>query len=58
MTTYKKVVEEKHIKNRKLIVINLIPEFSENEKKEIKRIIQTKLYDVFCKYAQNSTCLE
>ena len=50
MTTYKKVVEEKIIKNRKLIVINLTPEFSENEKKKIKNCIQIKLYDVFCKY--------
>ncbi len=50
MTTYKKDIRERKIHNRMITIVNLTPELSCDERKEVKKNIETKLYDVFFKY--------
>lgn len=50
MTTYKKDSFERNIHNRIAKIVNLTPELSCGERKEVKKNIERKLYDVFCKY--------
>ena len=50
MTTYIIKTFEQKIGNRVIAVTNLTPEFSAYEKRKIKLLTETKLYDVFYKY--------
>lgn len=50
MTTYITETFEQKIGNRVITVTNLTPEFSAYEKRKIKLLTETKLYDVFYKY--------
>ena len=50
MTTYKKEIFERKIHNKIVTIVNLTPELSCDERKELKKNIERKLYDVFCKY--------
>ncbi len=50
MTTYKKDSFERKIHNRTVKVVNLTPELSCDKRKEVKKNIERKLYEVFCKY--------
>ena len=50
MTTYIIETFEQKIGNRVITVTNLTPEFSAYEKRKIKVLTETKLYDVFYKY--------
>jgi len=50
MTTYKKDSFERKIHNRTVKVVNLTPELSCDKRKEVKKNIEIKLYEVFCKY--------
>ena len=56
MTTYKKDSFERKIHNRIVKVVNLTPELLCDERKEVKKNIERKLYDVFCKYMQSQIC--
>ena len=53
MTTYKKEIKERNIHNKTLTIINLLPELSSEERLKIKKSIEIKLYDVFCKYVES-----
>ena len=46
------LTDEKKIQigSKPIIIVNLTPNFSENEKRERKSNIEQKLYDVFRKY--------
>ena len=50
MTRYKKEIKEKNIDNKSLTVINLSPKLCCDERLQIKKSIERKLFDVFCKY--------
>lgn len=50
MTTYRKDTQEKNIQKKPITLINLTPELSCSERKEIKKKIERQLYDIFCKY--------
>ncbi len=50
MTTYIIETFEQKIGNKLITVTNLTPEFSTYEKRKIKLLTETKLYDVFYKY--------
>lgn len=41
---------EQKIGNKIVSITNLHPQFSVDEKREVKLQIEAKLYDVFCKY--------
>ena len=41
---------EQKIGNKVITITNLTPDFSADEKREVKLQIEAKLYDVFCKY--------
>lgn len=50
MTTYIRETYERKIGNKVFTITNLTPDFSADEKREVKLQIEAKLYDVFCKY--------
>ena len=50
MTTYKKEIREQKSNNKIITIINLTPQLSFEERLQVKKNIETKLYDVFCKY--------
>lgn len=50
MTTYIRETYERKIGNKVIAITNLTPDFSADEKREVKLQIEAKLYDVFCKY--------
>lgn len=50
MTTYIRETYEQKIGNKVITITNLTPDFSVDEKIEVKLQIEAKLYDVFCKY--------
>ena len=50
MTTYMRETYERKIGNKVMTITNLTPDFSVDEKREVKLQIEAKLYDVFCKY--------
>ncbi|MBQ3229637.1 MAG: hypothetical protein IJB49_01320 [Clostridia bacterium] len=50
------LTDEKQIKigSKPIIIVNLTPNLSDNEKRERKSDIEQKLYDVFRKYYEKS----
>lgn len=50
MTNYMRETYERKIGATVISVTNLNPQFSADEKREVKLQIEAKLYDVFCKY--------
>lgn len=50
MTTYRTEIQEKIMQGKGITLVNLTPEFSYDERKEVKKRIERQLYDVFCKY--------
>ena len=50
MINYVAQTWEQKIGNKMLSLTNLTPQFSADEKREVKLQIEAKLYDVFCKY--------
>ena len=50
MTTYIRATHERQIGQKVITITNLTPDFSVDEKREVKLQIEAKLYDVFCKY--------
>ncbi|MBR6562426.1 MAG: hypothetical protein IKK70_00630 [Clostridia bacterium] len=50
------LTDEKKIQigSKPIIIVNLTPNFSENEKRERKSNIEQKLYDVFRKYYEKA----
>ena len=50
------LTDEKKIKigNKSIIIVNLTPNLSDNEKRERKSDIEQKLYDVFRKYYEKA----
>ena len=50
MTTYMRETHVRKIGATVISVTNLNPQFSADEKREVKLQIEAKLYDVFCKY--------
>ena len=50
MTNYVAQTWEQEIGNKIVSITNLTPQFSVDEKREVKLQIEAKLYDVFCKY--------
>lgn len=50
MTTYITQTWKQKIGNKVITITNLTPDFSADEKREVKLQIEAKLYDVFFKY--------
>lgn len=50
MTNYVVQTRVEKIGNKIVSITNLTPQFSVEEKREVKLQIEAKLYDVFCKY--------
>ena len=50
MPTYIRETNERKIGKKVITITNLTPDFSVDEKREVKLQIVAKLYDVFCKY--------
>ena len=50
MTTYTTHISKIETGNKTITVVNLTPQHSADERKEIKLKIELQLYDVFCKY--------
>ena len=55
MTTYHTETREILVFGQKLTVINTIPEHRADERRAIKREIESTLYEVFRKYVSNRT---
>ena len=55
MTTYITKTYKRKIGAAVISVTNLTPQFSVDEKREVKLQIELKLYDVFCKYMSLKT---
>ena len=55
MTTYITETHTRKIGAAVISVTNLTPQFSVDEKREVKLQIELKLYDVFCKYMSLKT---
>lgn len=53
MTSYITQTWERKIGNKVISITDLNPQFSADEKKEIKLQIERKLYDVFSKYVSD-----
>ena len=54
MADYMAVEREGKIGGKTIIIVNLTPNLSENEKRERKSNIEQKLYDVFRKYYEKA----
>ena len=50
LTNYTTKTVQQKIGGQIINITNLTPEFSANEKRELKQKIEEKLYDVFSKY--------
>ncbi len=50
MTNYTTKTVQQKIGGQMINITNLTPEFSANEKRELKQKIEEKLYDIFSKY--------
>ena len=50
LTNYTTKTVQQKIGGQIINITNLTPEFSANEKRELKKKIEEKLYDVFSKY--------
>ena len=50
LTNYTTKTVQQKIGGQMINITNLTPEFSANEKRELKQKIEEKLYDVFSKY--------
>lgn len=48
--TYYTETHEKRIKNSVLIVSNISPVYTKDEKTVVKKKIEEQLYEIFCKY--------
>ena len=55
MTTYRTETREILVLGQKLTVVNTIPEHRADERRAIKREIESTLYEVFRKYVSNRT---
>lgn len=54
MADYMVKDSERKIGNKSIIIVNLTPNLSDNEKRERKSDIEQKLYDVFRKYYEKA----
>ncbi len=55
MTTYRTDTRETVINGQKLTVVNTIPELRADDRRTVKRQIESVLYEVFRKYVSNRT---
>ena len=55
MTTYHTETREILVLGQKLTVVNTTPEHRADERRAIKREIESTLYDIFRKYVSNRT---
>ena len=55
MTTYRTETREILVFGRKLTIVNTTPEHRSDERRAIKREIESTLYEVFRKYVLNRT---
>ncbi len=55
MTTYRTETREILVHGQKLTVVNTTPEHRADERRDIKRETESKLYDIFRKYVSNRT---
>ena len=55
MTTYRTETREILVFGQKLTVVNMTPEHRADERRVIKRDIESTLYDIFRKYVSNRT---
>ena len=55
MTMYLTETYEKKLKSQVISISNLTPDFREDEKITVKKNIEQKLYEVFCKYVSVRT---
>ncbi len=55
MTTYITEAHEKRIHGQIISVVNLTPDFREDQKSAVKRTIEQQLYEIFCKYESSKT---
>lgn len=49
MAEYTSQIVEKSIRGKRVIVVNLTPKLSEAERRDARRVIEQRLYDVFRK---------
>ena len=50
MITYITEAHEKRIRGQVISVVNLTPDFREDQKSAVKKAIGQQLYEIFCKY--------
>lgn len=55
MTTYRTETREILVVGQKLTVVNTTPEHRTDERRAIKRQIESMLYEIFRKYVSNRT---
>ena len=55
MTTYRTETREILVLGQKLTIVNTTPEHRADERHDIKRQIESTLYEVFRKYVSNRT---
>ena len=56
MTTYRTETREVLVLGQKLTVVGMTPEHQADERRAIKREIESTLYEVFRKYVSNKGC--
>ncbi len=54
MLKYITETHEKFINGQKTCIINLTPELQYDEKNSAKKVAESRLFDIFCKYTKNS----
>ena len=55
MITYITEAHEKRLCGQVISVVNLTPDFREDQKNAVKKAIEQQLYDIFCKYVSSKT---
>ena len=52
MTTYITEAHEKRVRGQVISVVNLTPNFREDQKSAANKAIEQQLYEIFCKYVK------
>ena len=52
-TAYRTEAHERHYHDRTIIIENVVPVYRWEEREAVKKAIEERLYDVFCKYASS-----
>ena len=55
MSTYITETHEKNIDGRVISVVNMTPNFRDDQKCDINKTIRQQLFEIFCKYVSSKT---